>query len=44
MPGTAAGTVARKDLIVLSATSSGPACCRQSFPEMTMFGFSSIPS
>ena len=44
IPGTAAGTVSRKHLSVQSATSSALAWVAQPLPEMTMFGFSRIPS
>ena len=45
MPGTAAGTVWRKQRIVASATSSGRALPPEYFlPGITMFGFSSMPS
>jgi hypothetical protein len=43
IPGTAAGTCSRKQRIVHSATSSALACVAEPLPEMTMFGFSSIP-
>ena len=44
MPGTAAGTVRLKHAMVFAATSSGPARLAASAPEITMLGFSSIPS
>src|SRR5438132_12833974 len=44
IPGTAAGTVARKHSTVRRATSSGPARFEASLADRTMFGLRSIPS
>ena len=43
-PGTAAGTCTRKQRMVCSAISAEPACVGHPLPEMTMFGFRSVPS
>jgi hypothetical protein len=44
MPGSAAGTVLRKQRSVCSATSRTLACCGQLLPESTMLGLSRISS
>ena len=44
MPGTAAGTVRRKQRTVASATASTGACRGDAAPGSTMLGFSSMPS
>ena len=44
MPGTAAGTLSRRQRIVASATSRTPACSGQALPDTTMFALSSMPS